>query len=82
MINDYLRVSSRLSHLYLLINLQHGLKDSDREILERMKHYHIKVKVVMTKADRIKGINQIYDKTISEIEKIKGVIGIGGTKSQ
>ena len=70
MINDYLRISSRLSHLYLLINLHHGLKDSDRQILQNLKHFPTKTKIVFTKADKLQSnnpnnISSIYSSVIA-----------------
>jgi len=51
----------------MLINLEHGIKDNDKEVLERLRHYHTRVKIVMTKCDRLKTIDAIYDKTTAEI---------------
>ena len=36
MLYDYMKISSRLVRIYLLINMEHGLKDIDKYILDKM----------------------------------------------
>jgi GTP-binding protein EngB required for normal cell division len=36
MLYDYLKISTRLVRIYLLINIEHGIKDIDRHLLEKI----------------------------------------------
>jgi GTP-binding protein EngB required for normal cell division len=36
MLFDYLKISTRLVRIYMLVNIEHGLKDIDLNLLEKI----------------------------------------------
>jgi GTP-binding protein len=55
LIGVYLRGRAGLRRVCLLIDARHGLKESDREIMELMDGAAVSYQVVLTKADKITG---------------------------
>lgn len=47
------RAPNRVCRIFLMINLEHGLKDKDFEFLEDVARYHINILPVFTKIDQI-----------------------------
>jgi GTP-binding protein len=58
LITDYLKGRASLARVYVLIDIRHGLKELDNEILTLMDRSAVSYQVVLTKADRIKGPEQ------------------------
>lgn len=58
--DEYMKVSSRLSQIFLCVNFEHGLKDSDMQFLERANQYNIDIQVILTKMDRITHAKYFY----------------------
>lgn len=40
---DYIRISTRVCKIYMLINCEHGVKDTDKAIFEKLKKEKIKI---------------------------------------
>jgi GTP-binding protein EngB required for normal cell division len=51
---EYIKISSRLSQIFLLVNLEHGLKEIDKEFFRRADKFNVKIQIVMTKVDKVK----------------------------
>eukprot|EP01017_Pseudomicrothorax_dubius_P002502 TRINITY_DN10099_c0_g1_i1.p1 TRINITY_DN10099_c0_g1~~TRINITY_DN10099_c0_g1_i1.p1 ORF type:complete len:227 (-),score=57.51 TRINITY_DN10099_c0_g1_i1:205-828(-) len=64
MVDVYLRKSSRLCRIYLLLNIEHGIKRADVEALKRLQEYGVNLQPVLTKCDRIKD-EQVFDRTLA-----------------
>ena len=51
---EYMKISSRLSQIFLLVNFEHGFKEIDKEFITRADKFNVKIQVVMTKVDKVK----------------------------
>jgi len=49
-----MKVSTRLSQIFLLINFEHGLKEIDKEFIARADRFNVNIQLVMTKVDKVK----------------------------
>lgn len=54
LIEDYLRGRSNLARVYLLIDGRHGIKDTDKPVLDQLDLTAVSYQVVLTKADEVK----------------------------
>jgi GTP-binding protein len=54
LIDEYLKISSRLSQIFLCINFEHGIKSSDIYTLKNISKYNVNIQLVLNKADRVK----------------------------
>lgn len=54
MILDYLKLSTRICGIYLLVNSEHGLKANDLVFLYKTFHFKIPINIVLTKCDYFK----------------------------
>ena len=54
LIHDYLRGRSNLARVYLLIDGRHGIKDTDKPVLDQLDTTAVSYQVVLTKADDVK----------------------------
>jgi len=85
LIRTYLRESSRLSRVYLLLNMEHGMKQSDLDFLEFVNKYNHCVQVVLTKCDKVKE-NELMDRAVAighqvkMFDKVSPVMHICSTK--
>lgn len=52
--NDYLRGRPNLKRVYVLIDCRHGLKDSDRELMDELDEAAVSYQLILTKSDKIK----------------------------
>ena len=50
---EYMKISSRLSQVFLCINIEHGVKTSDLQFIKRCCKYNIDIQIIITKVDRI-----------------------------
>ena len=64
MFRNYLEASPRITKVFWLINLKHGLLSTDKEFLEFLRKVKLPVQVVFTKCDAIEEFN-IFNKAIS-----------------
>lgn len=55
-----MKVSSRLSQIFVCINLEHGLKSNDILFLQRCEKYNIDVQIILTKVDKVKSSLYFY----------------------
>ncbi len=53
LIEEYLKISTRLSQIFLFLNFEHGLKSSDKEVLQTIDKFNIPIQPVLTKCDKI-----------------------------
>jgi GTP-binding protein len=53
-IHDYLRGRANLARVFVLIDSRHGLKDSDREVLDGLDKAAVSYQIVLTKTDELK----------------------------
>lgn len=57
---EYMKVSSRLSQIFVCINLEHGLKSNDIQFLQRCERYNIDVQIILTKVDKVRPAKYFY----------------------
>jgi GTP-binding protein EngB required for normal cell division len=65
-----MKISSRLSQIFICVNFEHGLKDSDIQFMKRANQYNIDIQVVLTKVDKISHVKYFYQMQ-SIVEGIK-----------
>ena len=53
LIKDYLRGRQSLRKLLILIDSRHGMKESDRELMDMLDDAAVQYNVIMTKADKV-----------------------------
>ena len=53
MIEEYLRTSPQLKHLFFLVDIRHRPGEHDKAMQQWMRHYEIPYTVIATKADKI-----------------------------
>lgn len=68
--DEYMKISSRLSQIFLCVNFEHGLKESDIQFLKRANEYNIGIQVILAKVDKISH-NRFYFQLQSIVEGIK-----------
>ena len=49
-----MKISSRLSQIFLCVNFEHGLKSSDEEVLKRVSKFQVDIQIIMNKVDKVK----------------------------
>lgn len=54
LIHDYLRGRAALARVFVLVDSRHGLKDSDREVLDGLDKAAVSYQIVLTKVDELK----------------------------
>ena len=67
---EYMKISSRLSQIFVCINLEHGLKPNDMLFLKRADRYNIDVQVILTKTDKLRS-HRYYSQLQAIVEGIK-----------
>ncbi len=69
LVHDYFAGRASLRRLCLLIDARHGLKDSDRAIMELLDSAAVVYQTVLTKADKVKGpaLDACIERTTAEI---------------
>lgn len=72
LIDAYLKDRVALKRLCLLIDARHGIKENDREFMQKLKAYAVSFAVIVTKTDKIKKaeLETIKPAIESEIKKI------------
>lgn len=53
LVETYIKISSRISQIFLCINFEHGLKSTDIEVLTRLSKLNIDIQIVMNKIDKV-----------------------------
>lgn len=51
--DEYLKISSRLSQIFLCLNFKHGLKQSDVQTLQNISKYNVNIQLVLCKTDKV-----------------------------
>ena len=59
LIKSYLRGRVKLQRLCLLIDSRHGIKPVDREIMNLLEEFAVVFQIVLTKADKAKGLEKL-----------------------
>ncbi len=68
LIHDYLKGRVELARVFLLIDARHGIKDTDKPILDTLGKAAVAYQVILTKADELTGAQRI--KRFTEVEAI------------
>ena len=69
----YFAESKNLKHLFLLLDIRHEPKETDRQMYEYCKYYNIPVDIIATKSDKIS--RGQYQKSFSVIKKFLNIKG-------
>ena len=69
----YFSESKNLKHLFLLLDIRHEPKETDRQMYEYCKYYNIPVDIIATKSDKIS--RGQYQKSFSVIKKFLNIKG-------
>jgi GTP-binding protein len=69
MIGDYLRGRPNLRRLMLLIDSRHGIKDSDRTLMEMLDAAAVSYQGVLTKIDKADRLSAIQEETAAELAR-------------
>jgi GTP-binding protein len=67
LINDYLRGRPNLRRLMLLIDSRHGIKDSDRTLMEMLDGAAVSYQGVLTKIDKAERLAAVREETAAEL---------------
>jgi len=68
LIHDYLRGRQQLRRVFLLIDIRHGIKSVDENIMKMLDKAAVSYQIVLTKADKVSSLDaQKMLKTVSEI---------------
>jgi len=70
LIQEYLKKSTRISRVYCLINMEHGIKELDFEFLHLLEDCKHNFQVVLSKSDKVKQ-DYLFDKTIAIGQQLK-----------
>lgn len=68
LIKDYLRGRETLRSVFILIDGRHGLKDSDREMMKMLDESAVSYRLVLTKCDKGKRLNDMCESILKELE--------------
>jgi len=69
LVGDYLRGRPSLRRLMLLIDSRHGIKDSDRTLMEMLDGAAVSYQAVLTKIDKADRLAEIRDETAAELAR-------------
>lgn len=53
LVESYIKISSRISQIFVCINFEHGLQKTDIEALKRLSKMNIDIQIIMNKIDKI-----------------------------
>ena len=71
MVMDYIRLSSRMCHVIQLVNIDHGLKSIDQEVLSDLLDMgDVSVQLVLTKADKLNSVEEIMARASVVAQKV------------
>jgi len=85
LMRTYLSQSSRIARVYMLVNMEHGMKQTDLDFLEFVNTYNHCVQVVLTKSDKVRE-NELMDRAVAighhlkQFDKVSPVVHICSTK--
>lgn len=71
LVNDYLRGRAMLKRTLVLIDSRHGLKDSDRDMMDMLDDTAVSYHLVLTKGDKVKpsALGALFEATAAEAAK-------------
>lgn len=71
MADEYFKTREQLRRLFLLIDSRHGIKDSDRMLMDWLNRLAVPYQVVLTKVDKTKPaeLTEIYEAVSVELRK-------------
>jgi GTP-binding protein len=71
LIHDYLRGRANLARVYVLIDARHGLKETDKAVLDTLDKAAVSYQIVLTKADEVKQaeLPGLLERTAAQIAK-------------
>ncbi|TNE35337.1 MAG: YihA family ribosome biogenesis GTP-binding protein [Alphaproteobacteria bacterium] len=71
LVNNYLRGRAKLRRVCLLIDSRHGLKDSDREVMDMLDISAVNYQIILTKVDKSSqsDLKSVLEKTGQELKK-------------
>lgn len=75
-VSEYLRNRGSLKAVCVLVDMRHGLKDSDRAMIEELAQHGLPCYVALTKADKLKPKQQkpAYARINAEVEAMLGPV--------
>lgn len=53
LIDEYLKISSRLCLIFMCINFEHGVKPADIDLLKQISKYNVDIQLLLTKTDKV-----------------------------
>ena len=71
LLRDYLKGRQQLKRVFILVDSRHGLKDSDREMMEMLDISAVSYQLILTKIDKLKKgeLDKILIKTARIIKR-------------
>ncbi|MCS6987293.1 MAG: ribosome biogenesis GTP-binding protein YihA/YsxC [Sphingomonadaceae bacterium] len=66
LVRDYLVGRPTLRRVFLLIDARHGLKDLDREVMDRLEQAAVSFQLVLTKADKVARVEPVRQAVAAE----------------
>ncbi len=71
LIYDYLKGRANLRRVFILVDARHGIKDTDRDIMDSLDKSAVAFQIVLTKSDKLKEaeLAKMIEKTIEETSK-------------
>jgi GTP-binding protein len=86
LIFDYLRGRPQLKCVFVLVDARHGVKDSDEELMKMLDQAAVPYRVVLTKADKGKALNDlkasILEKLMTHAAAYPEVLATSSWKNQ
>ena len=71
LIRDYLRGRPALRCVFVLVDARHGLKDSDRDVMNMLDEAAVPYRIILTKSDKVKSqaLDALYGSIGGELKK-------------
>ena len=69
LIFDYLRGRSSLRCVFILVDSRHGLKDSDKNLMDMLDQTAVPYRIVLTKCDKGKTLDDLEQEILSTLKK-------------
>lgn len=68
---NYLRGRAQLRRVLMLIDARHGVKDTDRQVMNALDEAAVSYQVILTKTDKVSGtmLTDLKEKTLKELSK-------------
>ena len=68
---DYLRGRAQLRRVLMMVDARHGLKDTDRQVMDTLDEAAVSYQVVLTKIDKVSStaLTELKQKTLMELSR-------------